>query len=157
MSVRVRHLAPADRERWIEMRAALWPEESRADIVASADDFLSGRPGLTEAVLVAEDESGLIGFAELSRRAYAEGCSTSPVAFLEGWYVEPASQRRGVGRALVAAAEAWALSLGCSEFASDTQYDNELGARAHEGVGFVEVERLRCFTKRIGSQDSQLS
>lgn len=153
MSVRVRHVAPADRERWIEMRAALWPEELRAGIEASADEFLSGRPGLLEAVLVAEDESGLIGFAELSRRAYAEGCSTSPVGFLEGWYVEPSRQRRGVGRALVVAAEEWALSLGCSEFASDTQYDNELGARAHERVGFEEVERLRCFRKRIGKRE----
>jgi aminoglycoside 6'-N-acetyltransferase I len=92
-----------------------------------------------------------VGFAEVSRRAYAEGCETSPVGFLEGWYVVPARRRQGVGRALVAAAEAWARGLGCREFASDTLADNASSTCAHRALGFEEVEVLRCFRKTLAS------
>ena len=53
-----------------------------------------------------------------SLRPYAEGCATTPVAFLEAWFVSPERRRRGVGRALVATAEAWARGRGCHEFAN---------------------------------------
>jgi len=51
---------------------------------------------------------GLCGFIEVSRRNYAEGCTTSPVAYIEGWYVDEESRRRTLGTRLVQAAEAWA-------------------------------------------------
>lgn len=39
-------------------------------------------------VWVAEDASGrLLGFVELSLRPYAEGCASSPVPYIEAWYV----------------------------------------------------------------------
>src|SRR5205085_454596 len=77
------------------------------------------------AVLVAEEGSrALIGFAELSIHNIAESCVSGRVAYLEGWWVDPAVRRRGVGRALVAAAEEWGRAQGCTEFASDTEVDN---------------------------------
>ena len=158
MSARVRPLAAADLERWVDLRAALWPEESRQDLVRSAMQYLQGERALLEAVLVAEDPAGrLIGFAEVSRRAYAEGCASSPVGFLEGWYVEPAHQRHGVGRALVLAAEEWARSRGCREFASDTRYDSTAGASSHRALGFEEVEQLRAFRKPLDAPDGRLA
>jgi aminoglycoside 6'-N-acetyltransferase I len=76
--VKIRHATEADVEAWAAM---------------------------PEAVLLAEAADGaLTGFAEVSRRLYAEGCETSPVGFLEGWYVAPEHRRSGVGRALVTAA-----------------------------------------------------
>jgi len=77
----------------------------------------------------------------------AESCSTSPVAFLEGWYVDSDLRRQGVGPALVRAAEAWACSRGFKEFASDTQLANTDSQRAHAAVGFIEVERLVAYRK----------
>jgi aminoglycoside 6'-N-acetyltransferase I len=65
-------------------------------------------------------------------------CFTSPVAFLEGWYVDADVRRRGVGRALVAAAEAWARERGCREFASDAHLDNPESRAAHRALGFEE-------------------
>jgi aminoglycoside 6'-N-acetyltransferase I len=104
-----------------------------------------------EAVLVAEDQasSALIGLAEVSRRTYAEGCETSPVGFLEGWYVVPERRRQGIGRALVDAAEVWARELGCRELASDALVDNRVSAEAHRALGFEEVEVIRCFRKEL--------
>ena len=85
--------------------------------------------------------------AELSVRRYAEGCTTNRVGYLEGWYVTPGFRGRGVGRMLVAAAEAWAREQGCTEFASDTELENEDSFRAHEACGFESVAVIRCFRK----------
>jgi aminoglycoside 6'-N-acetyltransferase I len=154
-SIQVRHAEPSDADQWLDLRAALWPEEERAGLAAEVTRFFAGERGLgsmPEAVLVAVDpgsSSRLSGFAEVSRRLYAEGCATSPVGFLEGWYVVPAHRRHGVGRALVAAAESWARGLGCREFASDALADNAVSAAAHHHLGFDEVEVLRCFRKRL--------
>ena len=111
-----------------------------------------GLGSMPEVVLVAVEDGAaprIVGFAEASRRAYAEGCETSPVGFLEGWYVLPTHRRQGVGRALVAAAEDWARALGCGEFASDALADNAMSAAAHQALGFEEVEVIRCFRKRL--------
>jgi aminoglycoside 6'-N-acetyltransferase I len=110
--------------------------------------FFAGR-GPTDAVLVAEAGSLLVGFADLSIRRYAEGCETDRVGFLEGWYVAPAARRRGIGRKLVAAAEDWARAQGCTEFASDAEADNRTSAEAHLALGFVEVGLVRCFRKDL--------
>jgi aminoglycoside 6'-N-acetyltransferase I len=69
------------------------------------------------------------------------------VAYLEGWYVVPGLRRQGVGRALVAAAEAWARAQGCTEFGSDAVLDNEPSAAAHRALGFEETAQIRCFKK----------
>lgn len=150
-AVRVRPAQPSDARRWAELRHALWPDQPLEELAAEADAFVRGAEPRLQAVLLAEGpgEATLLGFAELSLRPYAEDCRTSPVAFLEGWYVVPRARGRGVGRALVAAAEQWARAQGCSEFASDTQYDNMAGAAAHQALGFEDAGALRCFRKAL--------
>jgi aminoglycoside 6'-N-acetyltransferase I len=150
-AVRVRPAHPSDSRCWAELRHALWPDQPLEELAAEADAFLRGAEPRLQAVLVAEGpgEPTLLGFAELSLRPYAEDCRSSPVAFLEGWYVVPQARGRGVGRALVAAAEQWARAQGCSEFASDTQYDNTASAAAHQALGFEDVGALRCFRKAL--------
>jgi aminoglycoside 6'-N-acetyltransferase I len=156
--IRIRHAEPADANPWLALRRELWPEEDERSLAAGAARFFADpRPGpgtMPEAVLVAVEAGAvpvLVGFAEVSRRAYAEGCETSPVGFLEGWYVVPARRRQGVGRALVAAAEGWARALGCREFASDALAENTVSAAAHRALGFEEVEVIRCFRKDLAS------
>jgi aminoglycoside 6'-N-acetyltransferase I len=153
--MQVRHVEPDDRSDWVALRLALWPDENEAAHRLAVDHFFLG-PGtlgaMPEAVLVAVapgSHPAVIGFAEVSRRAYAEGCDSSPVGFLEGWFVIPERRGQGVGRALVEAAEAWARRLGCREFASDAVANNGLSAAAHRGVGFEEVVVIRCFRKSL--------
>jgi aminoglycoside 6'-N-acetyltransferase I len=154
--VRIRNVRSSDADQWLALRAALWPEEGTASLTNAVQRFFTeshSTPGLMpEAVLVAvvdEPTPTLVGFAEVSRRPYAEGCDTTPVGFLEGWYVTRGHRRRGVGRALVAAAEEWARELGCSEFASDAVAENLVSAEAHRALGFEEVEIIRCFRKSL--------
>ena len=90
-----------------------------------------------------------MGFAELSIRNYAEECVTDRVAYLEGWYVDAEWRRRGVGKALIEAAESWARAQGCTEFGSDALLENETSAAAHLALGFEETVQIRCFRKQL--------
>ena len=104
-----------------------------------------------DAVLFLCEEGGAgVGFAQAQlRRDYVEGTSTSPVGYLEGIYVEPGFRRRGLARALLNACETWARERGCAEFGSDCELDNEESAAFHARMGFAEVNRIRCFCKRL--------
>lgn len=131
------------------MRQALWPEGA-SDHTFEIASYFAGRLREPLQVLLAFDDEGKpVGFAELSIRAYAEGCDTDSVGYLEGWYVVPEARLTGVGRALVQAAEQWAREEGCSEFASDALLDNEISAAAHRALGFTEVVQIRCFRKSL--------
>ena len=143
----VRPVETRDRAEWLRMRQTLWTDDDTLEAGIEAH-FAAPKSDLI--VLMAEDASGkLIGFAEVGTRAYAEGCDTSPVGFLEGWFVEEHARGSGVGRALVRAAETWARDRGLTEFGSDTGLDNEASIRAHQALGFSETERLVCFLKRL--------
>ena len=128
----------------------MWPEGSASEHASEIDQFFGGTLKNPLEVLLAVDEAGnTVGFAELSIRNYAEECETDRVAYLEGWYVEAAWRRRGVGKALVTAAEAWARARGCTEFASDALLDNKTSEAAHLALGFEETAQIRCFKKNL--------
>jgi aminoglycoside 6'-N-acetyltransferase I len=152
----IRPVQSDDRAAWLGLRCQLWAdgtEEQHAADISRYFDAPRRRAGtMPEQAFIAVTTGKapeVVGFAEVSRRAYAEGCETSPVGFLEGWYVVEARRRQGIGRALVAAGEAWARGLGCREFASDAVADNALSATAHQALGFEEVEVIRCFRKDL--------
>jgi len=146
----VRPAKPTDADAWLELRHALWPDRSKAEHGGEIDRFFAGDAREPLTVLLAEDRAGCpIGLAELSIRAYAEGCRSDRIAYLEGWFVVPKARGSGVGRALIAAAEEWGRSQGCREFASDAQPDNEISAAAHRALGFVEAGLVRCFRKDL--------
>lgn len=146
--MKIRKLLPHDFEPWLNLRRRLWPDMTAEDLKAEQEGILFDPR--RNRVLVSEDNSGaLVGFVEVSLRDWADGCTTHPVGYIEGWYVEPQFRRSGVGRALICAAEQWALEYGCTELGSDAELANELSHRAHAGVGFTEVVRVVLFSKKI--------
>jgi aminoglycoside 6'-N-acetyltransferase I len=133
------------------MRQSLWPEELAGEHHEEIGRFFAGPRREPLEVLLALDERGAaIGFAELSIRNVVDSCTTDRVGYLEGWYVDPRARRRGVGRALIAAAERWALQQGCTEFGSDVLVDNQESQAAHRALGFQETARVCCFRKDLG-------
>lgn len=148
----VRAALASDLDALVALRSALWPDGTPAEHRAEAEAILRGRARSTLplVVFVAERDGRVVGFAEASLRSHADGCDPSrPCGFLEGWYVEPAFRRHGVGRALVAAAEGWCRDQGCTELASDTWADNEDSQRAHAALGFEVVDRCVNYRKPI--------
>lgn len=136
---RVRAAVGADAQALLALRLALWPD---------ADDGLAElQAALAQAdashLLVVDDADAALGFAEVSvRHDYVNGTESTPVGFLEGWYVSPAWRGRGLGRALVAAAVEWTREQGCAELASDARLDDSGAQAAHAACGFEPTERV---------------
>jgi len=145
--VTIRPIVETDRDDWVRLRNALWPGALSDHETETRDYFV--RKLELPVVLVAEVEGRLVGFLELDYRKYAPGCHSSPVPFIEGWYVEPDLQRRGIGTALIEAAEAHARAEGHAEIASDTEIQNETSIAAHLALQFEEIERVVFFRRPL--------
>lgn len=155
MSVRL--ASAADRAEWLRLLLGLYPGTVADDHSPSMDAYFNGEP-LAElvpsAVFVwARPDGRLGGCLELSVRDYAEGCA-GRTPYIESWYVDDDLRGAGVGRGLMAAAEAWAVEHGFSELASDALLDNEVSHAAHAALGFEVVERSVHFRKGLNRADA---
>jgi aminoglycoside 6'-N-acetyltransferase I len=143
----------SDRDQLVCMREALWPKTPAGEHARELTDILEGRPVTTLPliILVAEvSDRELAGFLEVDLRSHADGCNPSrPVGYVEGWYVAANHRDRGIGRRLLAAAEDWARSQGCTEMASDTWVDNDVSQRVHEALGYEVVDRCVHYRKPL--------
>lgn len=147
MSYSIRRATPEDKPGWLRMRHGLWPE-AHLDYLSLDLDKLLNDPDA--GIFVASDADGkLVAFIEAGLRDHAESCETSPVGYIEAWYVDPHVRGQKLGRDLVRTAEQWAREKGCTEMASDTWLDNEASIAAHLKLGYYEVERLVHFVKRL--------
>lgn len=136
MSVRL--MQPEESPEVTEMMRTLWPG-------GDSYDFSD------ETVFVWErDGGGLGGFVSFSIRPWAEGCDSTPVPYIEGWWVAPDLRRAGVGRALVMAVEEWSREHGYRELGSDVELDNGVSLRAHTALGFEPTLRVQFFRKPLG-------
>ena len=144
----IRPVETRDRREWLRMRLAFWPDDGLTH-AAEVDAFFSDDDD-SWLTLVAEcPDGGLCGFLEAGTRPFAEGCESSPVGYIEGWWVDPEYRRQGLGARLVSAAEAWARDLGLFEMASDADLANRPSRAAHAALGYAEVHQLVCFRKAL--------
>jgi len=142
----IRSITPADRDEWLRMRRALWGGDDHAREI---DAWFANPPAGTAVFVAQRNEGKLAGFLEVRIRSHADGCESSPVAYIEGWYVDPDCRRRGIGRQLVEAAEQWARQHHLTEIASDCLIDNDISHHAHQALGYAEVDRVIQFRKRL--------
>ena len=144
----IRAFREDDLGEWYRLRSLLWdeiPENEHRDEMMNIIEHSD-----TQFVAVADNGDGrLAGFLEASIRPFVEDCSTDHVGYLEGWFVDSAYRRRGIGRGLVGYAEKWARSVGCTEMASDAEVDNETSIAAHHQLGSDETSRLVHFRKDL--------
>jgi GNAT superfamily N-acetyltransferase len=121
----------------VDMMRALWPD---------AGDYTFD----DETVFVWERaDGGLGGFVSFSLRPWAEGCDSTPVPYIEGWWVAPDLRRAGVGRALFGAVERWCRQHGYQELGSDVELENATSLEAHRALGFEPTIRLQFFRKQL--------
>lgn len=147
MSFAIRGATHEDKSEWLRMRQGLWPEAPPDYLSLDLDSRLSAQD---KAVFLASTADGqLVAFVEVGLHNYAEGCETSPVGYIEAWYVDPHVRGQKLGRELIRVAEEWAREKGCTEMASDTWLDNHASIQAHLRMGYYEVDRLVHFVKRL--------
>jgi aminoglycoside 6'-N-acetyltransferase I len=144
---RVRLATLVDRPEWLRMQSLLWPDEDPQQMRQEAEQILADP--LRPVFVVERAEGGLGGFLEAGTRKYVDGCESSPVGYIEGWFVDADLRGVGAGRALVSAAEDWARNLGLSEMGSDTHLGNDASIRAHLALGYRDHEHLVHFTKKL--------
>ena len=93
--MKTRPVRPADTAIWADMRQGLWPEAQVSELAEEAAAFFAGQGPLRQVLLCESDAGEPIGMIELSLRSHADGCRSSPVPFVEGWYVMAGQRRKG--------------------------------------------------------------
>jgi aminoglycoside 6'-N-acetyltransferase I len=147
MIVTVRNFQPEDRAEWLRMRRALWEDCPDDQQVREMEEILDS--DIDEVFLAERPDGRLCGFLEAALRSRANGCDSTPVGYIEGWYVDEDLRRLGVGRTLMEAAEAWARSRGCRQMASDAELWNTVSHQAHGAIGYEVTGRLVLFKKDL--------
>ncbi|MHC2480874.1 aminoglycoside 6'-N-acetyltransferase I [Rhizobium leguminosarum] len=139
-----------DVEAWAELRVALWPHHSLEDHRAELGRAFLSESGEAVAFIARNAANEAVGFAEATlRHDYVNGCSSSPVLFLEGIFVRPVDRRKGIARSLCNAVADWGKSLGCVEFGSDARLENSASHALHTALGFEETQRVVFFRKPL--------
>jgi aminoglycoside 6'-N-acetyltransferase I len=143
MPMQIRVYVSQDRGELDRMHHALWPSRTTAQL----DSWLERWDVLT---LVADPGDGkLEGFVEVADRSMVEGCVTTPVAYLEGWWVDPGARDEGLESTLLDAAERWASGRGRSELAAGVSSDGSALSLALSPAGFREVARVTICRKAL--------
>lgn len=146
MQIEIRKVTSAEKDAWFQMRKGVWTEAEDEYLLFDMDEALASEVDLIFMAFVNDQPAGML---EASIREYAEGCNSSPVGYIEAWFVYGEYRRTGVAAELVKAAENWAKEKGCTEIGSDTWLDNEVSIKAHLKLGYYEVERLVHFAKQL--------
>ncbi len=129
-----------------ELAANMWESNTIDELKQDFDEYIK----CGGALFLAWHNNRAVGFAQCGlRHDYVEGASSSPVGYLEGIFVEKKFRRQGIAEKLLAACQDWAKEQGCSEFASDCELGNEDSLKFHLKLGFEEVNRIVCFTKKL--------
>ena len=92
----------------------LWPEHDFNDLMKEYKDIISNE---NNAIFIYYINDKSIGFAQCGLRFdYVEGTISSPVAYLEGIFIEEEYRRNGYAKQLVKACEKWAKEKNIKEF-----------------------------------------
>lgn len=125
----------------------LWPENTVASLEAEMRESLKNSD---TAFFLYYSDNQAVAFAHVQlRHDYVEGTDSSPVGYLEGIYVREAFRKQGIAGQLLTACQTWAKQQGCTEFASDCELTNDESLRFHLSHGFIEANRIICFTKKL--------
>lgn len=147
MTICIRKASRGEAARAAALAIRMWEDHTLEDLT---DEFRELIANQEAAVYLLYENDKPVGFAQCQlRHDYVEGTETSPVGYLEGIYVDDACRGKGYARMLLCACEGWAKEMGCTEFASDCELENEGSLAFHLSMGFEEANRVICFAKKL--------
>lgn len=143
----IRKAVKSDISAIAEMAVLMWSNNSIDDLINGFENIVDTNNGV---IFIADEKGELVGFAQCQLRYdYVEGTDSSPVGYLEGIFVKEKYRNNGYAKLLLQECETWAISKGCSEFASDCELNNNNSFNFHLTAGFKEANRIICFTKKL--------
>lgn len=143
MSASVRRASPSDATRLAELSTALGypmtPGEAVGRLAGVADHPDHG-------LFVAEVRGRVEGWIQVSLPRMFE---TPRQAEIAGLIVDETARGGGIGRQLLAAAEAWAREQGCGAIRVRSNVIRERAHAFYAREGFVPIKTQRVFEKRL--------
>ena len=131
----------------LELVLQLWPD---CEFDEECPYYQSLIGSENEICYLVREEENYLAFIHVSLRTeYVEGATEFPVAYIEGLYVKPEYQKRGIGNRLVNAGAEWGRQKGCKQLASDAELNNQMSIDFHKKIGFSEANRIVCFIKDL--------
>ena len=97
----------------------------------------------TETMLLAERRGEVVGLMRCVESPSSPLLYPDRFCYVSSVYVRPAERRRGVLRALMAAAESWCAKLGITEMRLHSATSSSEAAGAWDALGFEVVEHVR--------------
>jgi ribosomal protein S18 acetylase RimI-like enzyme len=132
--VEIRAATLADEEALAAVDRAAWTPYSSPGPLTEGEPFFNERTK-ADAVLVAVEDGEVAGYVRLGRAS--RFASSDHVVTINGIDVDPARQRRGIGRALIDAAIAEARRRGARRITLRVFSPNTGARRLYESAGFV--------------------
>lgn len=142
-AVRLRRARRSDRSRVLDVDTAAFSSFWRLDEVGLRDALVA-TPSVR--FRVASGRRRTAGSAPVS--GYAVWGRAGTIGYLQRLAVDPRSQSRGVGSALVADGLRWCARRGCSEALVNTQEHNLAALGLYEKVGFQRQEHGLAVLRR---------
>lgn len=138
----IRHALPEDAAALCALAQQLGYAPTESELIS-----LVATLGEGHAVLVAELEGKVVGWIEGVRQ---RTLTAGDEALICGLVVDEKVRGEGIGRQLVAAAEAWAVSGGAKAMRVRSRVHRERAHRFYLDLGYEEAKRQVVFKKRLG-------
>jgi GNAT superfamily N-acetyltransferase len=139
----IRPMQPADVDRVADLLTQLGYPAAGPEIARRFDRIDGER---NNALLVADKDGTAIGWIHVALHSYLESAATAEIV---GLVVAEGRRSRGVGKALVDAAESWAAAQGCQTLRVRSRIVRERAHAFYERNGFQRIKTQHCFEKRL--------
>ncbi|WP_421775558.1 aminoglycoside 6'-N-acetyltransferase [Gracilimonas sp.] len=145
--MKIETLSQENQDALAQLMVELWPYSNFEDELKDAKRIYSSEG---ETSFLVKEGNQHVAFIYLKlRKDWVEGAKELPIAYVEGIYVKPEFQGKSIGKMLIQKAEMWAKSMGSSQLASDTEFENTGSINFHSRMGFKEENRVICFIKDL--------
>ncbi len=150
MSVTIRLARPSDAEAIADLTAQLGYDVDLTDVAARLSRILAHRD---QQFFIAERDGRAAGWLHAAQSEYIE---TGAFVVIGGLVVDKSCRGEGVGRLLMARAEAWASERGFSVVRLSSTITRTAAHRFYESIGYRNIKTQYAFAKSLQSTADDL-
>jgi len=144
VAIVIRPMQASDIERVADLLTQLGYPSTGAEIARRFDRIEAEK----NALLVADEDGSASAWIHVTIHPYLESDATAEIA---GLVVADGHRSRGIGKALVDAAESWAAAKGCRAVRVRSRIVRERAHKFYERAGFQRTKTQHCFEKSLAN------